>query len=306
MSSIPLLRRRDFRSQANLSEGREMNTCTIAAVSGPPEYRKKVAAAQGKWWYERYDDWQSLYARLVLDRNDRVQQLVSEGERFLDIGCGFGDMLYLQSDRFSSVHGVDPASVMVEQAAQNFVIRDAGPVDVRCGSAEKLPWDDGFFNTVTMLDVYEHIDPAHREIALKEARRVLSPCGELILVTPSRHVLRFWNIVDNVLSAPIRLLRRRPQRFWKFLTKSFTEEFCTKAELLADLNRSGFDVTDFSRVGFYPAPETMGLTGSWLRLCWQSAPLRWIPQAVFHCLRSVAIWRQKMVIRCVPSGRKKL
>jgi len=50
---------------------------------------------------------------------------------------------------------------------------------------ETLPYDDGFFDVVTMLAVFEHIEPADLVSTLKEVNRVLKPQGVYILTTPA-------------------------------------------------------------------------------------------------------------------------
>lgn len=271
----------------------------LALKTSPPEYERKIVRSCGTWWFERYEDWQHLYARLVVDRNDLVQQLVTDGNDYLDIGCGFGDMLFLLRNRFGTLHGIDPAPVMVEKAKKNLSGNAIFNAKVHCRSVEALPFEADTFDTVTMLDVYEHVDPESRADALREVHRVLRPGGELLLATPSRRALRFWNVVDGVLSLPFTIFRRQPIRIWKFVTKSFTEEFCSRNELFGDLSRANFEATHFSRVGFYPAPEKMGLTGGWLRRCWSWPKLYTCTDIAFRICRSISIWRQKMVVRCV-------
>jgi ubiquinone/menaquinone biosynthesis C-methylase UbiE len=278
----------------------------VAPSTNPPEYEAKIAVSQGKWWFERYDDWQELYARLAWDRNERVQQLITDGQRYLDIGCGFGDMLFLLRNRFDTLQGIDPVPVMLKQAIANFAEYNvSADIEIQIGCAEKLPFNDDIFDTVTMLDVYEHIDLECRGQALTEVMRVLKPGGELILVTPSRHVLRFWNVFDNVISLPIRLIRGRPIRLWAFVTKSFTEQFCTKSELLREVRTANLKATHFSRVGFYPAPETTGSVGIWLRFCWPYRLLRRCTTTLFNFLNMATILRQKMLIHCVKPTKSK-
>ncbi len=265
----------------------------------PPEYVRKTSLSRGKWWFERYEPWQDLYAQLVVRRNGRVEALANDGLRLLDIGCGFGDILFLLRHRYDEMHGIDPAPVMLEQARNN--LRNAKTVStvVNPGSAENIPYPANHFHTITLLDVFEHIDLHRRHQALLEIRRVLHPDGELILATPSRHVLRFWNVVNNAISLPINLVRRRRSRIWKFVEKSFTEEFSSKQELFADLQQAGFSVTDFHREGFYPAPETMGLAGTWLRHSWKFSLLRSFTTWIFRLFNSIPVFRQKMIVRCV-------
>ena len=54
----------------------------VATLTNHPEYQAKISVSQGKWWSERYGEWQQLYARRVWNRNERPQQLVTGGQRY--------------------------------------------------------------------------------------------------------------------------------------------------------------------------------------------------------------------------------
>jgi SAM-dependent methyltransferase len=61
-----------------------------------------------------------------------------------------------------------------------------------------LPFESDFFDAVTMLAVFEHIEPAPLAELLREIRRVLRPGGTLVLTTPAS-----WT--DPILRALARL-----------------------------------------------------------------------------------------------------
>lgn len=272
----------------------------------PPAYVTKVKNSENDWWYERYPEWCSPYAQIVTARNNAALGLMSGGERLLDIGCGFGDMLFLTGDRYQEKHGVDPAQVMVDKALANMRKHDLlESCFVKEGVAESLPFDSETFDTITMLDVMEHVEPATRHSALQEAYRVLKPDGELILATPSRHIIQFWNLVNNILSVPERILRRQPLRIWSLVEKGFTEEFVTSSELFSLIDDGQFEVEHFERVCFYPAPETVGFLGSWLHYSYRIPFLHQTITRVFQLIAKGRILNQKMLIRCrkQPAGQ---
>ncbi|MEN6308912.1 MAG: class I SAM-dependent methyltransferase [Anaerohalosphaeraceae bacterium] len=49
----------------------------------------------------------------------------------------------------------------------------------------KLPFEDRFFDTVTMLAVIEHIEPPAVAMLLSEVYRILRPGGRLMMTTPA-------------------------------------------------------------------------------------------------------------------------
>src|SRR5258706_479952 len=49
----------------------------------------------------------------------------------------------------------------------------------------RLPFEDNFFEAVTLLAVVEHLDPSLMAVLFKEVYRVLKPQGMVILTTPA-------------------------------------------------------------------------------------------------------------------------
>ena len=116
------------------------------------------------------------------------------GMRLLDIGCGRGEAILHALRRGAEVVGVDYAEDSLRLAART--LRLASPEERRRASlgradAIRLPFADGAFARVLMLDLVEHLHPWQLHPALGEARRVLRPGGVLVLHTlPNRWALR--------------------------------------------------------------------------------------------------------------------
>lgn len=233
------------------------------------EYAQAWGTEAGKFWLDRYTPGLAPYANLMASRNRRVVALCRPGRALLDIGSGYGDLLYLLRDRYRVLRGIEPSATAVGLATHNLRVRGV-EADFRfeVGLAERLEFDDGAFSTVLMLDVYEHIEPAYRARALAEAMRVLEPGGQLIIATPSRARLRLWLIIDNLLTLRRQIgQRRRTGRavtIFRYPERPCCEVFCSSAELKREVKAAGFRVARFERVSFYPAPERGGLLGPYL------------------------------------------
>ncbi len=164
-------------------------------------------------WAEQYDDGiqgrvARRFYRAVLTTD------IPDGCRVLDVGCGTGRLLGLLAERGAVGTGLEVAPEMVA------VARRANPqMDIRQGTAEDLPFDDGTFDLVVTCLAYHHMDAPERFLA--EAARVLVPGGRLVVAEPRLGVLR------RVLNA------------W-FRAHDHIERFTTAAEIGADLERSGF------------------------------------------------------------------
>jgi SAM-dependent methyltransferase len=101
-----------------------------------------------------------------------------ENKKILDVGCGVG--MYVRKFReFSEqVYGVD---VDLERVAK---AQSATQANCSVAPAEALPFPDGFFDTVLLHEVIEHVKDDR--VAVAEALRVLAPGGRLVIFAPNR------------------------------------------------------------------------------------------------------------------------
>lgn len=115
--------------------------------------------------------------------------LVTRGQNALDIGCGDGTLGVALASRFAHVAGVDISATAVEAAVRRGI--DAKQVNM---DLEPLPFADGAFDTVTCLDVLEHVfDP---RISAREIARVCCPGAMLVITTPN---MRYWRHIKSIL-----------------------------------------------------------------------------------------------------------
>ena len=95
--------------------------------------------------------------------------------RLLDFGCGEGQFLSKISPLCDSCAGVDVSQRVIETARTNH-----SDLQFEVG-ADILPFKDSEFDTITAVDVLEHI--LDLETVLEEFRRVLRPNGHLLIAT---------------------------------------------------------------------------------------------------------------------------
>jgi SAM-dependent methyltransferase len=121
----------------------------------------------------------------------------------LDIGCGDGLTIgSVARDAGLTYEGVDVSAAAVRLAQSNGF--NAQTVE----SSNHLPFDDGSFDVVCLIEVLEHLfDPLG---TLREANRVLTPRGAVLLTVPNVaywrwradfFVLGRWNPLGDELSA---------------------------------------------------------------------------------------------------------
>lgn len=126
-----------------------------------------------------------LETYLAKKRAAKANSLIPRGHRsgrLLDIGCG-SFPFFLMNTEFSEKYGLDQVvqeGVMVQFAEWGITLAHQ---DMEHNA--KLPFDDDHFEVVTMLAVFEHIEPSDLAKLLKEVRRVLKPGGVYVMTTPA-------------------------------------------------------------------------------------------------------------------------
>jgi len=122
--------------------------------------------------------------------------------RWLDVGCGRGELLHLGQAAFASVAGCDVSTGMLRNASGIPVVHQTDPL--------RLPFEDGQFDVVTAVCVYHHVEPAVRPTLLRDTVRVLSPGGLAVIIehnpwNPATRLIVSRTPVDQhaqLLSAP--------------------------------------------------------------------------------------------------------
>ena len=115
------------------------------------------------------------------------------GGRVLDVGVGDGHLLErLAHAGVDALAGVDLAQSRLDRVSRH--VTAATSMELRQGSAEKLPFGDREFDTVTCSEVLEHlVDPA---VAVREAWRVLRPGGTYVVTVPHNERIR-WDVCPH-------------------------------------------------------------------------------------------------------------
>jgi SAM-dependent methyltransferase len=144
----------------------------------------------------------------------------------LDVGCGTGALAGALAEReHAKVWGVEPSEDMLAVARQR-VPREVG---LRVGTAEQLPFRDGWFERVVFSLVVHLVD---RRRAFDEAARVLVQSGRVAISTfAPEHFDGFWL-----------------NRWFPSIPEIDRARFPTPEELEAELAAADFEGVRFTRL----------------------------------------------------------
>jgi SAM-dependent methyltransferase len=119
---------------------------------------------------------------------------VRHRERILDIGCG-SYPLFLTTVDFSEKYGMD------KMVQTNKLVQGVTLINCDFENEERLPFQNDFFDVVSALALFEHIEPASLVKIHREIHRILKTGGVYVMTTPA-----FWT--DRLLRflAKIRLI----------------------------------------------------------------------------------------------------
>ena len=141
---------------------------------------EKSSIQQFDWWAKN----SFLFTYIFTNLNRRIARLISlqKGSSLLDVGCGWGLLLQTlsQKDKSLKLFGIDISPEMVRVAKRNF--QNNKQVEIKEGSADKLPYKSSSFDYVTCILSFHHHPNSQQ--SLREMYRVLKPKGRLYLFDP--------------------------------------------------------------------------------------------------------------------------
>jgi len=163
-------------------------------------------------------------------RHEILRKILPSGETYLDIGCWTGDstIAYGVFDKFKEVYAVE-----LSEGAANKAKEKGIKVSICDINSDGLPYEDNFFDSITFIDVIEHlIEPHH---ILKEIKRVLKPNGIFIIGTAN--VASFSNRI-RILTG------RRPRTSFDIGWDGGHLLYFTPNDLKGLLKQYGFEIVE--------------------------------------------------------------
>ncbi len=121
----------------------------------------------------------------VIRRFFRRRGVSTTDLRYLDVGCGKGELLGLLRSDFKQAAGCDVSEAMMRRVAGIETRVQKDPL--------RIPFGDAEFDLVTAVCVYHHVPAADRPALTVEIGRVLRPGGVFCMIehNPFNPVTRF-------------------------------------------------------------------------------------------------------------------
>jgi ubiquinone/menaquinone biosynthesis C-methylase UbiE len=112
---------------------------------------------------------------------------LSGGGRILEIGYGSGVTFLNLTGMYREVHGLDLTADA--DSIQAFYRKKGVNTSLRKGSVLEMPYSDGFFDSVLLISILEHLQPDDQPRAFGEIARVLKPGGQVVYGIPCERPL---------------------------------------------------------------------------------------------------------------------
>jgi 2-polyprenyl-3-methyl-5-hydroxy-6-metoxy-1,4-benzoquinol methylase len=168
-----------------------------------------------------------LLAPTYQDRYTRIMGLVNRSGKILDLGCADGFYSRAIAGRGNQVIGIEANPEYVCDSSP-----DANPCFLQA-RGEKLPFEDGYFDSVLCIDVIEHVEDD--AVVLSEISRVLRPGGQLVLSVPNVEFPLTYDPINFILKP---FHKHLPIGIWGFGHR----RLYSAAALESMLSRSGLKV----------------------------------------------------------------
>ncbi|KKR31919.1 MAG: S-adenosylmethionine (SAM)-dependent methyltransferase [Candidatus Gottesmanbacteria bacterium GW2011_GWC2_39_8] len=128
--------------------------------------------------------WYKKLTPFIKGRNETALELLDPGNKLLDLGCGYGELAILASEKFANITGIDIDEERLKRAKN--IVKKLGLNNInfqQIDANRSLPFKNESFDTVTALSVIESIE--NLDLVIEEIHRILEKNGTFIVDVPN-------------------------------------------------------------------------------------------------------------------------
>lgn len=160
-----------------------------------------------------------------------LNDIISDGDKVLDVGCGLGYGMDIMSARASEVHGVDVDEKAVKYATKHAKSNNPKISQIKVYDGYNLPYKDNEFDVITCVDVLEHVEDYDRFIdellrVSKRAVLISTPNRRPEYTNPDGTPKNYWHLREWIHQELDEIVRSHVNQLdWRFINGSFEGPF---------------------------------------------------------------------------------
>ena len=104
------------------------------------------------------------------------------GDKVLDVCCGTGDQVFYYSKTGAMAYGIDLDSKMINMAEKDRRRKNNKNVSFQTADATKLPFEDNFFDYVSISLALHEKESNVRDKVISEIKRVIKKEGSIVFI----------------------------------------------------------------------------------------------------------------------------
>ena len=163
--------------------GENMKLAVESLQTGKP-FETYTTPEFSRWVHEITKNISLAFLYMILPKVDHLKRNLEQGIRFLDIGCGNGNLIIQLAQAFknSTFVGIGPDVYGIESARSTIAQLGLGNrVAVECMGGEGMPYEDEFDMGSMVLTLHE-TRPNVREEVVKKAYKALKTDGHFLVL----------------------------------------------------------------------------------------------------------------------------
>ena len=121
-----------------------------------------------------------------------IKSKINKKNTHLDIGCGSGTFVSILNNKFSA--GIDISSKQIKFANKTY----GDKKKIFYSYKKKIPFNKNKFNSISLIELIEHLSNQEIRRLMKEIHKVLKKGGKVYITTPN--YLSLWPVLELIVN----------------------------------------------------------------------------------------------------------